>query len=108
MERELERFDVQDLHSFFEIATKAKEQFRKAQENYANLSNQPKYSHLAKDTPAVMGEVRTYITIIQLVIKTKSFNRKMTRDLLFKFLQEPTDEHLQKVWKISKTICFFS
>ena len=103
MEREQEGFDVQDLHPCFTIASKAKEQFRKAQENYASLPNEPRYSHLAGDTPAILGEVHTYMLIIQLMVKTKSFKNKKTKEILLKFLHEPTKEHLQKVltnfWK---------
>jgi hypothetical protein len=97
IEREQGELDVQDLHPCFTIASKAKQQFRKAQENYASLPNEPRYSHLAGDTPAILGEVHTYMLIIQLMVRTKSFRSKKTKEILLKFLQEPTDKHLQKV-----------
>jgi hypothetical protein len=97
-------FDVEDLHSCFTIARKAQEQFRDAQDSYAILENKPKYSHLAGDSPAIMGEVKTYMTIIQLMLKTKSFGSEKTKGILLKFLQDPTDQHLQKVTVKSEKI----
>jgi hypothetical protein len=97
-------FDVEDLHSWFTIAREAQEQFRKAQESYANLKNKPEYSHLAGDSPAIMGEVQTHMTIIQLMLKTKSFGSEKTKGILLKFLQDPTDQHLKKVTVKSEKI----
>jgi hypothetical protein len=90
-------FDIEDMHPCLVIAKKAKEQFTKAQEAYDQVQNKPKYSHLAGDSPAILGEVDVYMNIIKLMFKTKSFNEKRTKELLLEFLKEPTREHLVKI-----------
>ena len=83
-----------------EIAKQAKEQFNLAQENYATLPDEPHYSHMAGDTPAILGEVNLNILVVELFFATKSFRSKDAQAKLVKYLKDPDQKHLQEIMQL--------
>ena len=93
------KFDIDCLDAYLEKASKAKEQFIASQDNYSKQPDEPCYSHVAGDTPSMMGEVALYILVIKLFFLTVSFKSEESQKCLLRFLKEPTSEKFREILK---------